>query len=211
MRILNRLLALLLLLLLLAAALMTLGLVTGALTAAQVHQLWPYAPVRAIARDVALLNVDTYQGAPLGPFGPGTAVGPFVVGGAVVVALLTVLGIVRELTPPPRRARTLVLRGEGGDAPGYTEIAYDALDELAAYTARGVAGIERARARVDPKSGTLDVRCRAVVSPFVDLAATGPEVERAVVERLGHATGLPVRTVRVRAVVQEERARRGVR
>ncbi len=74
-----------------------------------------------------------------------------------------------------------------------------------------MAGIERARARVDPKSGTLDVRCRAVVSPFVDLAATGPEVERAVVERLGHATGLPVRTVRVRAVVQEERARRGVR
>jgi len=205
MRILNRLLALLLLLLLLAAALLTLGLVTGALTAAQVQQVWPYTPARAIAHDVGLLSTQVYQ---------GQRVGAYVVGGATVGALLALLGIIRELTPPPRRARTLVLRGAGGaggDAPGYTEIAYDTLDALAAYTARGVAGIERARARVDPKGGALDVRCRAVVSPLIDLATTGPEVERAVAERLSHATGLPVRTVRVRAVVQEERARRGVR
>lgn len=208
MRILNRLLALLLLTLLLAAALLTLGLVTGVLSEALVQQAWPYAPVSAIARDVALLPTLTYQGTPIGPVGPGTPIGPFVVGGAIMVALLAILGIIRELMPPPRRARTLVLRG---DAPGYTEIAYDTLDKLAAYSARGVAGVEQARARVDPKGGALNVRCQVLVSPFTDLATTGPEVERTIAERLTQATGLPVRTVQLRAVVQEERARRHVR
>jgi len=205
---LNRLLALILLLLLLAAAVLTLSLVTGALTADQVYQIWPYAPGRAIARDVALLNADTYQGAPIGPFGVGTPVAPVIGVVVALLALLALLGIVRELSPPPRRARLLVLRG---DAPGYTEIAYDTLDELAAYSARGVTGVERARARVEPKNGALDVRCRALVTPFADLATMGPEVERTIAAGLTRATGLPVRTVRMRAVVQGERARRQVR
>ncbi len=199
MRVLNRVLALLLLLALLAAALLTLGLVSGLLPVATVQQVWPYAPVRAIARDAAALNGRAYQ---------GQRVGAYVVGGAVVVGLLALLGLVRELTPPPRRARTLVLRG---DAPGYTEVSYTTLDALAAYGAHDVSGIEKMRARVEPRRGGLEVRCRALVSPFIDLSQAGPQLERAIAAHLERVTGLPVRAVRVRTVVQEERARRQVR
>jgi len=199
MTVLNRLLALLLLLVVIAAALVTLGLVTGALTVAEVRQVWPYAPVRGIARDVAHLSTQVYR---------GQRVGAYVVGGAVVVGLLALWGLVRDVTPPPRRARTLVLRG---DAPGYTEVSYKTLDELAAYSVHDVSGVERLRARVEPRCGGLDVRCRALVSPFIDLAQAGPQLERTVAEHLERVTGLPVRTVRVRTVVQEERAHRTVR
>ena len=199
MRVLNRVLALLLLLALLAAALLTLGLVSGLLPVATVQQVWPYAPVRTIAHDAADLSGRVYQ---------GQRVGAYVVGGAVVVGLLALLGLVRELTPPPRRARTLVLRG---DAPGYTEVSYTTLDELAAYGAHDVSGVERLRARVEPRGGGLEVRCRALVSPFIDLAQAGPQLERAIAAHLERVTGLPVRAVRVRTVMQEERARRQVR
>ncbi len=199
MRVLNRVLALLLLLALLAVALLTLGLVSGLLPVGTVHQVWPYAPVRAIARDAADLNGRVYQ---------GQRVGAYVVGGAVVGGLLALLGLVREVTPPPRRARTLVLRG---DAPGYTEVSYKTLDDLAAYGAHDVSGVERLRARVEPRRGGLEVRCRALVSPFIDLAQAGPQLERAIAAHLERVTGLPVHVVHVRTVVQEERTRRQVR
>ncbi len=196
---LNRVLAALLLLALLAAALLTLGLVSGLLPVATVYQVWPYAPVRAIAHDAATLSGRVYR---------GQRVGAYVGGGAIVVGLLALWGLIRDLTPPPRRARTLVLRG---DAPGYTEVSYKTLDELAAYGAHAISGVERVRARVEPRRGGLEVRGRALVSPFIDLAQAGPQLERAIAERLERVTGLPVRTVRVRTVVQEERARRTVR
>ena len=129
-------------------------------------------------------------------------------GGALVAALLALVGLLRELTPPPRRARLLTLRGAG---PGHTEIAYSALDALASYGARHVAGIERVRARVDPRKGGLSVRGHALVSPYVELATAGPQLEQAITERLERATGLPVRRVRLRTVIQEEHARRSVR
>ena len=193
MNALNRLLGLLLLLLLLAAALATIGLAAGLLTAREVRQVWSYGPAVAIARDV-------------GQLGPGRW--PWVLGGASAAALVALLLLVRELTPPPRRARLLALPGPG---PGRTEVPYSALDALAERSAREVAGIERARARVAPRRGALTVRCRALVSPYADLATAGAEVRRALADRLHHATGLPVRAVRVRTAVQEERARRRVR
>jgi hypothetical protein len=49
------------------------------------------------------------------------------------------------------------------------------------------------------------VRCQALVSPYVDLATIGPELQRTIANRLQHVTGLPVQTVRVRTTVQEER------
>lgn len=194
MRILNRLLGVLVLLLLLAMALVTLGLVLGVLTTTEIRHVWPYTPVLLIARDVGHLPMRTQ---------------PWVVGGAIVVGLLALVLLFRELTPPPRRARTLVLRG---DAPGYTEVTYRMLDELAARSAQEVQGIERTRARVTLRRGALTVRCQALVSPFVDLATAGPAVERTVAERLHHVTGLPVQTVRLRTSVQDDvRARRHVR
>lgn len=193
MRIVNHLLGLLVLLALLAAALVTLGLVLGVLTVAEVRQVWPYTPVVMIGRDAAHLPVRTQ---------------PWVIGGAIVVGLLALLGIVRELTPPPRRARLLTLRGGG---PGYTDVAYSTLDELASYGARDVSGIERVRARVDSTKGGLSVRGRALVSPYVELATAAPQLEQAIAGRLERATGLPVRAVRLRTVVHEEHARRGVR
>ncbi len=193
MRIVNRLLGVVLLLLLLAAALVTLGLVLGLLTVAEVRQVWPYTPVVMIGRDAAHLPTPTQ---------------PWVIGGALVVAVLAVLGLARELAPPPRRARLLTLRDAG---PGHTEIAYSTLDTLASDGARNVAGIERVRARVDPLKGGLSVRGRALVSPYVELATAAPALEQAIVARLERATGLPVRTVRLRTVVQEEHAHRGVR
>jgi hypothetical protein len=42
----------------------------------------------------------------------------------------------------------------------------------------------------------------------VDLATTGPELQRTIAERLQHVTGLPVQ---VRTTVQEERPRRQLR
>ncbi len=178
---------------LLAAALVTLGLVLGLLTVAEVRQVWPYTPVVLISRDTAHL-----------PAG----VQPWVLGGALVAAVLALLGLLRELTPPSRRARLLTLRGGG---PGHTEIAYSTLDALASYGARDIAGIEQVRARVDPSKGGLSVRGRALVSPHVELATAAPELEQAIVGRLEHATGLPVRTVRLRTVIQDQRAHRGVR
>lgn len=194
MNVFNRLLGLLLLLVVLAAALVTLGLLSGALTSPQVQQVWPYQPVLQVCHDVEHLPMQTR---------------PWVLGGAIAALILSLLGLWRELTPPPRRARTLVLRG---DAPGYTEVTYHTLDELAARSAQQVPGIERAQARVMPGRGALTVRCRALISPFVDLATTGPAVERMVADRLHNTTGLPVQAVQLRATVQEDvRARRHVR
>jgi hypothetical protein len=57
----------------------------------------------------------------------------------------------------------------------------------------------------------LAVRCRALVSPYADLAAVGPALQRTIADRLQHVTRLPVQTVRVRTTVQEARAQRQVR
>jgi hypothetical protein len=193
MHVLNRLLAVLLLLALLAAALVTAGLATGVLAVARVRQGWPYAPVEAIAHDLAKL-------------GPGPT--PPVVAGALIVALLALVPLVRELMPPPRRARTLLLP-KGGQ--GRTEVAYGTLDDLAAHSAQGVAGVERARARVEPGREALTVQCRALISPYAELATAGPAIEQTVKDQLERLTGMPVRTVRVRVTLQDERATRRVR
>jgi hypothetical protein len=135
-------------------------------------------------------------------------VGGWVIAVAVVVALLALLLLLLEVLPPPRRRRLLVLHDTG---PGRTVMAFGTLDALAAYGARQVPGIEGVRARVEPKNGTLAVRCRALVSPYVELATAAPELERSIAVRLEQVTGLPVRTVQVRTELQEERARRRVR
>jgi hypothetical protein len=193
MQVLNRLLAVLLLLALLAAALVTAGLATGVLAVARVRQVWPYAPVEAIAHDLAKLGPD------------GT---PPVVAGALVGALVALVLLVRELTPLPRRARTLLLPPGG---QGRTEVGYGTLDDLAARSAQGVAGVERARCRVEPGREALTVRCRALISPHAQLATAGPAIEQTVKDSLEHLTGMPVRTVQVRATLQDERATRRVR
>ncbi len=98
-----------------------------------------------------------------------------------------------------------------GSGPGQTEISFGALDDLAAYGARKVAGIEHLHARVDMVKGRLVVRGRALVSPYVELATAGPQLEQAVANRLEQATGLPVLTVQLRTVVQNVKAQRTVR
>ncbi len=193
MNVLDRLLGLLLLVGVLAAALVTVGLVSGALTTPEVQQVWPYPPVLQVCDDVERLPSDTR---------------PWVLGGAMVALILALLGLWRDLTPPPRRARFLALPSAGA---GRTEMSYRTLDALAEHSALGIAGIEHVRARVQPHQEALTVRCRAWVSPYAHLATAGPELERTIADRLHQVTGLPVRTVRVRAVVQEERARRRVR
>ncbi len=193
MNVLNRLLGLVLLVLLLAVAVVTLGLVTGVLTDAVVDTVWPYAPVHGITRDV---------------IGLGGALHWYLLGGAIVLILFTVQGIKAELTPPPRRARLFVVRSGG---PGRTEVDYQTLDDLAGYSARRVTGVERVRARVERRRNTLAVQCRAVLSPFTDLKATGAAIERSVTEDLSRVTGVAVGEVRVRAILRDERARRLVR
>ena len=188
MNVLNRLLGLLLLL-----ALATIGLVTGLLTVLEVRQVWAYMPLVTITHAMEHLGAGWW---------------PWVLGGAIVAGFIALILLVRELTPPRRRARVLVLPGKG---PGRTEVPYSALDELAERSAREVSGVKRVRARVELRRRALLVRCRALVSPYVDLATTGPELQRTIAERLQHVTGLPVQTVRVRTTVQEARARRQVR
>src|SRR5919202_1185137 len=63
----------------------------------------------------------------------------------------------------------LLLPGKG---PGRTEVPYSALDELAERSGQEVSGIECVRARVEPRrrARALAVRCRALVSPYADLA-----------------------------------------
>ena len=128
MNVINRLLGLLLLLLVLAAALATIRLVTDLLTVADVRQVWAYGPVVTITHDVGHLGADRW---------------PWVLGGAIVAGLLALILLVRELTPPSRRARVLVLPGP---LPSRTEVPYSALDELAERSAREVSGVERVRA-----------------------------------------------------------------
>jgi hypothetical protein len=193
LNVLNRILSILVLVGVVAAAAVTLGLVWDFLTVAAVRRAWPYPPVERVTYDVAHLSHGTVY---------------WVVGGSLVVGLLALVLLVRELTPPPRRARLLVLPGKG---PGRTEVPYRALDELAERSAQEVAGIERVRARVEPRRRALTVRCRALVSPYADLATAAPELQRTITDRLHHVTGLPVRAVRVRTIVQQERARRRVR
>jgi hypothetical protein len=191
--ILNRLLVLLMLLALLASALLTAGLATGLLAVSRVRQVWPYRPIEDIAHDLAKL-------------GPSRA--PPVAAGSLVIAVVAVLLLTRELAPPPRRDRTLLLP-RGGQ--GRTEVSYATLDELAEHSARAVPGIERVTARVDPERAALRVRCRALIGPYTELTTAGPAVEQAVKEHLERLTGVPVREVRLRAAVQDERARRNVR
>ncbi|MDB5059448.1 MAG: hypothetical protein JWO59_2920 [Chloroflexi bacterium] len=193
MNALNRVLVLLLLLTLLAAALMTAGLATGLLAISRVRQAWPYSPITAIAHDLAKLGPDR---------------APAVIIGSVIVAIVAIVLLVRELTPPPRRARTLLLP-KGGQ--GRTEVAYGTLDELVEHSAQSVAGVERARARVDPTKEALQVRLQAVLSPYIELATAGPAIEQSVKGHLERFAGLPVREVRVRVTLQDERARRQVR
>src|SRR5919199_3421437 len=150
----NRLLSLLLLLLVLAAALATIGLVTGLLTGADVREVWAYGPVVTITHDVGHLGADRW---------------PWVLGGAIVAGLIALILLVRALTPPSRRARVLVLPRP---LPNRTEVPYRALDELAERSAREINGVERVRARVELRRRALLVRCRALVSPYVDLATT---------------------------------------
>jgi hypothetical protein len=190
MNVLNRLLGLLLLLLLLALALVTLGLTAGLLTVTAVAAVWPYAPVEGIVRDVVAVDAPVRW---------------YVLGGAIVAALLALAGLKAELSPPPRRARLFVVPTGG---PGRTEVAYGTLDDLAAYSAGRAPGVERVRARVERRRDTLAVRCRALISPFADLTTTGTEIERRVAADLGRMTGVAVAGVRVRATVQEGRARR---
>lgn len=192
MNVLNRVLVLILLAALLVAALLTAGLATGLLGVARVRQVWPYQPVDAIAHDLATL-------------GPTHTVP--VVAGAVILGMGTLLLLLRELAPSPRRERMLLLPKEG---QGRTEVAYTCLDDLAAHSARTVQGIEAVTARVDPERAALRVRLRAAVSPYAELATAGPAVEQTVKEHLERWTGVPVLEVRVRAVVQDERMRRHV-
>lgn len=193
MNALNRLLGLLVFLILLAAALVTLGITVGWLVVPEVQQIWSYPPIVEIVRDVTRLEGTVHA---------------YVMGGAVVAALVALLGLKAELSPPPRRERLLALPVEG---PGRTEVAYSTLDELAERSAGRVAGVERARARVEPRKGKLAVRCRALVSPFAELATAGSAIERTVATDLGRLTGLPIDGVRVRTAVQDPRARRRVR
>ena len=190
MNVVNRLLGLLLLLLVLAAALATIGLVMGLLTVPEVRQVWAYGPVVTITHDVSHLGADRW---------------PWVLGGAIVAGLIALILLVRELTPPSRRARVLVLPGP---LPSRTEVPYSALDELAERSAREVSGVERVRARVELRRSALLVRCRVLVSAYADLGTIGPELQRRIAERLQHVTGLPVQ---VRTTMQEERPRRQVR
>ena len=190
MNVVNRLLGLLLLLLVLAAALATIGLVTNLLTVPEVRQVWAYGPVVTITHDVGHLGADRW---------------PWLLGGALVAGLLALILLVRELTPPSRRARVLVLPRP---LPSRTEVPYSALDELAERSAREVSGVERVRARVELRRWALLVRCRVLVSPYADLGTIGPELQRRIAERLQHVTGLPVQ---VRTTMQEERPRRQVR
>ncbi len=82
MRIFNHLLGVVLLAVLLAAALVTLGLVLGVLTLTMVRQVWPYAPIETIGRDVANLPDATRN---------------WVIGGSIGAAVVTLLGLIREL------------------------------------------------------------------------------------------------------------------
>jgi hypothetical protein len=190
MNVLNRILSILLLVGVVAAAAVTLGLVWDLLTLGAVRYAWPYPPVERVTYDVAHLSGGTVY---------------WVVGGSIIFGLLALLLLGRELTPPPRRARVLLLPGKG---PGRTEVPYSALDELAERSGQEVSGIERVRARVEPRRRA---RALAVRSPYADLATVGQELQRTVAARLQHVTGLPVQTVRVRTTVQQERARRQAR
>ena len=193
MNVLNRILSILLLVGMVAAAAVTLGLIWDLLTLGAVRYAWPYPPVERVTYDVAHLSGGTVY---------------WVVGGSIICGLLALLLLGRELTPPPRRARVLLLPGKG---PGRTEVPYSVLDELAERSGQEVSGIERVRARVEPRRRALTVRCRALVSPYANLATAGPELQRTIADRLQHVTGLPVQTVRVRTTVQQERARRQAR
>lgn len=190
MNALNRILSILLLVGLVASAAVTLGLVWDVLTLGAVRYAWPYPPVERVTYDVAHLSEGTIY---------------WVVGGSIVCGILALVLLVREVLPPSRSARMLVLSGEG---PGRTEMSYRGLDELAARSAQGVAGIERAHARVERRRGALAVRCRVQVPPHLDPVTVGPAVELTIADRLQQATGLPVHSVRVHARVHKERGRR---
>lgn len=192
MNIFNRLLALVFFLAVLAAAILTILLVLDVLvTPDVVRQAWPYAPVVSITRDVTRLPSN---------------VRPIVIGCAAAVGVLSIIALIAELRPPRRRPTGPVLLRATG--PGGTEVTNAALTALAEYSAGGVPGVEGVRTRVYTYPAALDVQCRATVAPDVDLAAAGPHLAHAMADALGQATGLPMRGVHTRAVVQYPRKTR---
>jgi len=189
----NRLLAMILLAALVVVSALAALLVTGILGAAQAARLWPYEPVAAIAADVARVG--------------GTA-RVVVLAGAIVTAALCLALLVGEcaalVRAPESRKRPGYRARLRSDGPGLTEVVLGGLDGVVRYSARGISGIEGARGKVSqPRDGALAVRCDAYITPHTDLPAAGLELERRIAERLEGLTGIPVRDVRIRALMQQ--------
>lgn len=193
MNIFNRLLAMILLATLVVVFALTALLVAGVLGAAQVASLWPYGPVAAIAADVSTI---------------GGAARPVVLAGAIIAGALCLALLIgecatlsRRVEPSKRPSYRVRLRSDG---PGLTEVVLGSLDDVVRYSTRGISGIENVRGRVSqPREGMLAVRCDAYITPYTDLPAAGLELERRIAERLEGLTGIPVRDVRIRALMQE--------
>jgi len=192
----NRLLAMILLAALVVACALTALLVAGVLGAAQVASLWPYGPVAAIAADIARI---------------GSTARPIVLAGTVIAGALCLALLVAECATLSRRVEPWKSPGYRvrlrSDGPGLTEVVLGSLDDVVRYSARGISGIESVRGRVSqPRDGTLAVRCDAYITPHTDLPAAGVELERRIAERLEGLTGIPVRDVRIRALMHQTKS-----
>lgn len=196
MKIFNRLLTMALALAVIAAAILTALLCGGLLKPREVVSRWSYPPVSGVTHDLATIAMR---------------VKPFVVGGAVVVAVLALLLFLSEfrvlgsiLDPWRRRGRALPLRSSG---PGGTSVLLGPLDDIVRRSTSEIPGVVELRARVSHRAGAvLAVDCEASVDAAADLTVLGPTVERRVREFLTMMVGLPVRHVHVRVSLAHQNA-----
>lgn len=193
MNVLNRLIGILFFLIILILAIGTAGTITGLLTGHTVDQVYSYGPLHQSLNDLHHVqphNTRIIAGA-----------------GAVLIAVLALLFLALELTPP-RRERALTL---SETIEGETTIGYDKLQKLAERASLDVAEVETAECSVRGDDGSVRVRCTATVNRFADATTVSAQVQAAIKQQLEHTLGRPVERVDVRTEPQRAGTRPRVR
>ncbi|GAC1640574.1 MAG: hypothetical protein NVS4B2_30060 [Chloroflexota bacterium] len=189
MRVFNRFLAIALFLLILALAVGAAGIATGLLTVAAVDKVHFYEPFHRMLVDFHTSHPQETRVLKVAACG--------------VIALLSFLLVLVELTPP-RRERTLrLVKNQDGDVA----IGYDTVRKVAELASTEVSGVQRARCRIARDQESLQVRCVAMIDRYANAEVAGGQVEAAIKQQLERTLGRPVQRVNVRVEAQPEKNR----
>lgn len=188
MTIFNRLVAIIFLLIILALAVGAVGIATGLLTLHAVDRVHAYAPLHHALSDFHTSHPQETR--------------VFKVAGAGAIGLITLLLLLREVTPP-RRERLLHLV-ENRD--GAVTIGYSTVRKIAEMASMDIPGVQRARCTIARDNESLRVQCHAAIDRYANAEVVGGQVEAAIKRQLEQTLSRPVERVTVRIEPQPANA-----